>query len=222
MQLPSTSSLREIARTHLQEPGIQKEKIKEQSILYDKMLNEKVQKGETPLPVKEGIIVFDEVKVSGKIAWNTASGKIVGVGLPETALSSLFDLFGKPEESPKPAEYVLQFLYRDMSSSFDFIGPYFTKAAAFTSDDIYEYFLQVLRCFEASGFNVRGVICDGASSNLSLIRKITEQEGDIPISEEARFGTPYIPRILHPYRRGMYIYWIICPSHQVEETLIRY
>ena len=65
--------------------------------------------------------------------------------------------------------YVLQFLWRDLSSDFDLIGQYFTSSSGldsrFTLACLYE-------TLESVGFKVKALICDGASWNLAMVKKL--------------------------------------------------
>lgn len=45
------------------------------------------------------------------------------------SLHDIYDSFNEEEECQK-TEYILQFLWRDLSSNFDAIGPYFTLSGS--------------------------------------------------------------------------------------------
>ena len=71
---------------------------------------------------------------------------------------------------------------------------------------------------ESIGFRVKGLICDGASLNLSLVKKLGGVDGQFgrddsesPDSDEyyrvpCSFKNPFSDRV---------VWIIICPSHQV-------
>ena len=84
------------------------------------------------------------------------------------------------------AEYVLQFLWRNVSSDFDVTGPYFTL----------------------DGFKVRAFLCDGASSNLALLKALCNYNTKYDIS----------PFFISPFD-SQKIHLIICPSHQVSTNI---
>ena len=66
--------------------------------------------------------------------------------------------------------YAVQFLWRDLTSGFDMIGPYFPVPNSMDSNILQECFILYLTAFSAYGFRVAIVLCDGASSNLTLLK----------------------------------------------------
>ena len=71
--------------------------------MYDDFKAEKRMKNPHGLqPLGDGVLVFDEVKV---------------------VLHLLYTSLGS-EEEPKQASYMLQFLWRDLTSEYDIVGPY--------------------------------------------------------------------------------------------------
>ena len=79
-------------------------------------------------PKSIGILIFDEVKVVSSPIWNSRSHQIVGLAMTEevqAALHDVFQLFDK-NHCTKQTSYNLQFLWRDLTSSFDIVGPYYT------------------------------------------------------------------------------------------------
>ena len=66
--------------------------------------------------------------------------------------------------------YVVQFLWRDLTSGFDMIGPYFPVPNSMDSNILQEFFMLYLKAFSAYGFRVGIVLCNGASSNLTLLK----------------------------------------------------
>lgn len=58
-------------------------------------------------------------------------------------------------------------LWRDLSSSFDVVGPYYTSLEMQFLHSIVTKTMLVFSQFE---FNVCALLCDGASSNLSLLK----------------------------------------------------
>ena len=70
-----------------------------------------------------------------------------------------------PEES-----YALQFLWIDLSSDFDVIGPYFTCLATMEMRFLHSIVTRTMLAFTRFGFGVRAVLCNGCSSNLALLK----------------------------------------------------
>lgn len=134
-------------------------------------------------------------------------------------LTTLADVYEELREGhPKKTTYILQFMWRDISSKYDVIGPYFTSSdgldARLTAACMYE----TMEAMESVGFRVKALICDGASWNLSLVKMLCGVEGQFgrdssesPDSEECyrvpcSFKNPFSDEVT----------WIIiCPSHQV-------
>ena len=118
------------------------------------------------------------------------------------------------------AIYIVQFLWRDLTSGFDLIGPYFPVPNSMDSNLLQEFFMLCLKAFTAYGFRVAIVLCDGASSNLTLLKMLCGfPRATLPIDEEAAderarysvdmsFTNPEDPT-------GNPIFAMICPSHQV-------
>ena len=79
------------------------------------------------VPRGDSVLVFDEVKVVSRLMWNSRNQQIITIGLamsPED-MSSLHDIYMTYDEDTKTEQttYVLQFLWRDLTSKFDIVGP---------------------------------------------------------------------------------------------------
>lgn len=70
-------------------------------------------------------------------------------------------------------------------------------------------------------FRVKAMVCDGASSNLSLLKVLAEYMGT-KLPPEAGVGMDqFLPRMkftnpYHPDIDDIDVFMIICPSHQVQ------
>ena len=82
-------------------------------------------------PKGDGVLIFDEVKVISRLMWNSRSQKFIGLTMSPDDMSSLLDAYQHVDETSatKQTSYILQFLWRDLTSSFDVVGHYFTRAA---------------------------------------------------------------------------------------------
>ena len=106
--------------------GIIRDYIEEKSKEYVDFANETLKNG-YQMPTGAGVLIFDEVKVMAKVMFNAQSEKIMGLALTVDEMKGLHDIFVKlAAKDPMPAEYILHFLWRDLTSNFDLIGPYFT------------------------------------------------------------------------------------------------
>ncbi|XP_074647588.1 uncharacterized protein LOC141903374 [Tubulanus polymorphus] len=139
-----------------------------------------------------------------------------------TEMSSLKDIFKElsGECTPETAEYELQFLWRDLSSDFDIIGPYFnchtTMDAAFTTACLYD----VLRIFYEYGFRTRVVVTDGASTNLSMIKTLSGYpHGAFGLKDAQEDRHKVEPWMMNPHEPEKKIYFVICPSHQLKNQI---
>ena len=62
-----------------------------------------------------------------QVVWNSKNDQIIGLAMTSDQLSSLHDVFREIGEGFRTnnTSYVLQFMWRDLSSKFDVIGPHF-------------------------------------------------------------------------------------------------
>ena len=111
-------------------------------------------------------------------------------------------------------------LWRDLTSGYDMIGPYFPVSSSVDSNILQEFFLLSLKAFSNYGFKVSIVLWDGASSNLTLLKLLCgSPRATLPVNEDAddlrgryfanmSFVNPEDPS-------GNPIFAMICLSHQV-------
>ena len=121
---------------------------------------------------------------------------------------------------PLPAEYILQFLWRDFTSSFDVIGPYFSLKSTIDHQILTETLFETMRVFHNYGFKTSAIVCDGASSNLAAIKLITTQKKGAYGSSNERDKHKVEPCFKNPFDATLEVYFVICPSHQVYTVLI--
>ena len=83
-------------------------------------------------PQGDCVLIFDEVKVVCRLMWNSRSHQLVGLAMSHQELASLADIYQllDPEYPSKQTTYILQFLWRDLTSPFDVVGPYFTSSGS--------------------------------------------------------------------------------------------
>lgn len=139
---------------------------------------------------------------------------------------SLMDLFrsGSGIVDVPQAEYCVQFLYRDLFSSTDVIGPCFFMSASMTAATIWTCVRETIMGFYRQDFKVVAVVCDGASANVSFLKSMLVEYSSGPFGKSAPcFGrttlSPLIERfrvpfsIPHPVELGRQLFFLICPSH---------
>lgn len=121
--------------------------------------------------------------------------------------SSLHDVYEDldQEERCQKTKYVVQFIWRDLSSDFDVIGPYFTIPSTMEAKYLHSLVTRTMLAFAQFGFGVKALLSDGASSNLSLMKLFCGYKDD---SEKL------VPSFISPFS-GEKVFLIVCPSHQV-------
>ena len=227
LQLPSAKSLSHFLRSKLHEPGVHNslhEYVKDQEEKYVKYKEELHDRGK-PVPLHEGIIIFDEVKVTGKVKWNSKNDAFYGLEMNPEDFSYLFDIYEEldPNRPPQPAQYMLQFLWRDVSSDFDIIGPYFASARSLEHTFIISCLYQTMRLFQAYNFHVIGLICDGASSNLAAIKMLCRGRrgayGKRDVTNPGEDKHEIKASFINPFNPALNVHCCICPSHQLKNHI---
>lgn len=124
-------------------------------------------------PLGEGVLIFDEVKVISKVLWNSRSQEIYGLAMTNEDMCSLYDIFEHMDDNATDrTEHILQFVWRDMTAQFDIIGPHYTSAVTLDAKFTVACVRDALRLFHCYGFKSSGLVCDGASTNLAMIKHL--------------------------------------------------
>lgn len=160
----------------------------------------------------------------GKVALNMKNEKFLGLAMNEKEMHNLHDIFQTLQSTdPVPAEYILQFLWRDITSSYDIIGPYFSLKATIDHPVVVETLMETMRALSNLGLKTACVVCDGASSNLAAIKLLTcGQKGAYGVSTDAFDKHRVQPCFRNPFDPEIDIFFVICPSHQVCSLLLTY
>ena len=187
LQLPSRATLQSYTGAFLDDPGIPSYKVKnifnciragacekrisEAASRYKTFKEQKEQLQKLP-PEADGVLIFDEVRVIARLMWNSRSERILGFAMTHEDMANLLDVYQTldAEAATQSTTYILQFLWRDLTSSFDLVGPYYTSSGAFESKFIVGVVLETVKLYHLYGFNTSLLVCDGASSNLSTIK----------------------------------------------------
>lgn len=159
-----------------------------------------------------------------KVAWNLKGAGITGYSASEDELKVLHDVYSTAvQPGSQKASYIVQFLWRDLTSGFDLIGSYFPVESSMSSNVLQEFIMLCLKALSSYGFKVCVLLCDGASSNLTVLKLLSgNPRTQFPVhadaetlrerySVEASFINPEDPH-------GNPIFLMICPSHQVLEN----
>ena len=87
--------------------------------------------------------------VSGLI-WNSWSQRIIGLAMTEKDQSSLHDVFQSmsSDQHVQQTTHMLQFLWRDLTSAFDIVGPYYSSAESMSSKFVLACVLETIQLFQ--------------------------------------------------------------------------
>ena len=149
-----------------------------------------------------------------KVAWNLKGGGITGFTMAEDELPVLHDVYSSVIQSGcQKASYIAQFLWRDLTSGYDMIGPYSPVPNSMDANTLQKF-------FTAYGFRVSIVLCDGASSNLTLLKMLCGYPGAVlPVNdaaEDSRARYFIDMSFTNPEdSSGNPVFAMICPSHRV-------
>ena len=193
------------------------ENLRKQASLY-KTYTERKKAEKKHVQLGIGVIIFDEVKVISNLMWNSRNQKMIGLAEEMASLLDVFSTYynesGDDAKSDQ-TNYIMQFLWRDLSSSYDIVGPYYTSGTSFKSKGIIPCVIETIRLFYLYGFKVLGLVCDGASSNLTMLKATSGVSGAYGSSTDSSGMYSVKPWFSNPFEPSQKIYWIIFPTHQV-------
>ena len=185
LQLPSRSLLQSYTGAFLHDPGTSKKCIDDQYAQYVLFKSECQRQGKH-VPQSDGVLVFDEVKVACQLMWNSRNQTLSGLAMTADDMSSLIDVYQllqKPQVAAQ-TNYILQFLWRDLTSNYDIIGPYFTSAESVNSKFVLTCVLDTVKLFEHHGLKTSLLVCDGCAANLTAIKATCGECGAYSILDD--------------------------------------
>ena len=108
--------------------------------------------------------------MTANVYWNAKANKFIVHALSHEDMSTLHDVYQQldTEANTKKAFYVLQFLWRDIVSNVDIIGPYYTSRDSLEHKFIMSCVMETIHLFYMFDFDTVLLICVGASANLIL------------------------------------------------------
>ena len=156
-------------------------------------------------------------QVQTKIAWNVKGGFISGFTMAPDELPVSHDVFTSAiQNGCQKASYIVQFLWRNLTSGYKLIGLCFPISSSVDSNIPQEFFLLSLKVFSNYGFIISIVLCGGASSNLTLLQLLCGRPMvSLPANEDADdLKARYFAKMsfVNPKDPSANS---ICPSHQV-------
>ena len=216
LQLPSRSTLQAYTGAFMHEPGASSQCIERQVARYV-IFKEQCREAGKQEPKSDGVLIFDEVKVACQLMWNSRSHQLMGLAMTHQELSSLNDIYRllKEPDSAQQTSYILQFLWRDLTSEFDIVGPYFTTSSSMEGKFVIACVLETVKLFQFYGMKTSLLVCDGASSNVSAIKASHKHNGVYSVAQNKDNIFEVKPWMVNPFNPPHHIYWLICPSHQV-------
>ncbi len=157
--------------------------------------------------------------MAAKIVWNSRDNNFIGHVMTEEEMASLCDIYQTldPDRKTKKTHYVLQTVWRDISSKFDVLGPYYTSESGFDHKSLIAIGQETILKLNWYGFQTIAIVCDGASPNLSMVKLWTAgTKGAYGVRKSSGDGDR---NQVQPWFRdsftGRNVYFVICPSHQV-------
>ena len=111
--------------------------------------------------------------------WNSKNNRIIGVAISPDELRSLHDVYEllDADFGTHQTTYVVQFMWRDITSDFDVIGPYFTCENSLEMNFLAACLFEAMYVFETYTYHILGLICDGASCNLAMLKRLCDRSG---------------------------------------------
>eukprot|EP00117_Sycon_ciliatum_P049175 scpid67563/ scgid34906/ len=217
LQLPSLRSLNHFTSARIDKPGWCEEGIHYQQQRYQQH-QERSEASGSLKPLGEGLIIFDEVKVVSKVLWNSKSEEIYGLAMTDEDMASLNDIFYElgSVDNTNRTEYVLQVIWRDLTSNFDVFGPYYTSSTSLDAKFTMACFLQSMQLLHSFGFKAIAAVFDGAATNLSMVKSMLGVHGAFAAEgNDHRINAS----IDHPYWRKHKLSFVVCPSHQLKNMI---
>ena len=107
LQLPSESTLSHYKSSFREQPGEIESRLQEEQKMYAERKREMAAQGKL-LPLGEGILIFDEVKVVAKLQWNSRDNSLVGYAMTTEDMTSIADLYESiDQDSSLKTDYIL-------------------------------------------------------------------------------------------------------------------
>ena len=146
MQFPSRATLQAYTGAFLHEVGACSESIASQVTKYH-AFKESCRPENQEIPKADGALIFDEVKVISSLMWNSRSHRIIGLAMSAEDQSMFFSCLIKNHRT-KQTNFILQFLWRDLTSSFDIVGPFFTSPGTVESKFVCAFVMEAIKLFQ--------------------------------------------------------------------------
>lgn len=134
-------------------------------------------------------------------------------------MASLHDVYEEldPNRKKMRTSYVLQFLWRDLTSEFDVIGPYYSSNDGMKHKFVMTCLLHTINSLHLYGFETNIVVLDGASTNLAAMKYLIMGKGGMfGMNDDPNLDDPHHVKtwFINPFT-GEKVFFVPCPSHEV-------
>ncbi|XP_071523557.1 uncharacterized protein [Panulirus ornatus] len=214
LELPSLPPNHEYSLEVKNNPTSHLQYIAQQAEQYFTICREYKADGRLPC-LGEGALIIDQMKVISKVVWYGVHESLVGHDLSEEELMNLSDIFNKAPEPkmPRPDEFVLQTVWRDMCYNLDIIGPYFHLSHNVKGQQLANYLLWTIKSFNDFRLKTIAIVCDTATMNAACLRGSLGEGGPLGVGNDDTYEIN--PTFPNPFDPSLQISWIVCPNHMV-------
>jgi len=148
----------------------------------------------------DGVLIFDEVKVTCQLLWNSRNNILMRLAMTSKDQASLNDVYKllKDVDDSKQTSYILQFLWRNLISKYDIVGPYFTSSSTVDVKFVMSCVFETIRLFQFHRLKTSLVVCNGASSNISAIKASHGFHGAYSVNEQLDDKCMIEPWMINP------------------------
>ena len=136
---------------------------------------------------------------------------VVGLAMTSKDQASLHDVYQMLDgsETTQQTSYILH-LWRDLTSSLNIVGPYFTCSGSLASKFILACVLETLQLFQMHGFKTSVLVYDGAASNLTTIKATMGIHGAFGMCSDLHKVEPWFINPFNPPKfTGLFVPAII-------------
>ena len=171
LSLLAKSTLQTYSGAFIHAPGASLACIADQVLRYLVYRAKCKEKGKQE-PMRDGALIFVEVKVASQLVWNSRNNRLMGLAMTPKDPASLNDLYTllHSSDTSKQTSYVLQLLLRDLTSQFDIVIPYFTSSGSVDGKFVLTCVLETVKLFQLHSLKTSVLVCDGGSSNVGAIK----------------------------------------------------
>ena len=152
--------------------------------------------------------------------WNSQFNKLIALAMTHKKQASLLDIYKYINITKEQTSYILQLLWRDLTSSYDIVGTYFTSSSSVENTFVTPCIFKT-KLFQCHGLKTSLLVCDGAAAHMSTIKDSHDHSGAYSIQKEGdQYKFEVTPWVTNPFNPPYKIFWVICPIHQVYECML--